>query len=135
MTPIFIFLSSITNKPILNYYRQETKNTSFNLTLLLSKVIILTMNSLENSLNKIAKNILQIDEASLTSLWDKYKNKMEQFSTSPEWEKAVIIFSIINAVRAKNAIFNENLLKNNPTTKTKSPQNKSKEKHYLKLVK
>ena len=105
------------------------------MTLLLSKVIILTMNSLENSLNKIAENILHFDEASLTSLWDRYKNKVEKFSISPEWEKAVIIFSIINAVRAKNAIFNENLLKNNPTTKTKSPQNKSKEKHYLKLVK
>ena len=105
------------------------------MTLLSTKVIILTMNSLENSLNKIAENIIHIDEASLTSLWNKYKIKVEQFSTSPEWEKAVIIFSTINAVRAKNAIFNENLLKNNPTTKTKSPQNKSKEKHYLKLVK
>jgi len=70
------------------------------------------MNSLENSLNKIAENILHIDEASLTSLWDKYKNKVEQFSNSSEWEKAVIIFSIINTVRAKNAIFNEKLLNN-----------------------
>ena len=76
------------------------------------------MNSLENSLNKIAENILHLDEASLTSLWDKYKQKMEQFSTSSEWEKAVIIFSIINAVRAKNAIFNEKMLNNKATKKT-----------------
>jgi len=105
------------------------------LTLLSSNVIILSMNSLDNSLNKIAENILHMDEASLVSLWDKYKNKVENFSRTAEWERAAIIFYIINAVRTKNAIFNENLLKNNPTTKTKSPQNKSKEKHYLKLVK
>jgi hypothetical protein len=119
----------------LNYKRQGTKKTSFNLTLLPSKVIILLMNSLENSLNKIAENILHIDEASLTSLWDKYKNKVEQFSNSSEWEKAVIIFSIINAVRAKNAIINENLLKNNSSNKIKSPQETVKEKSFLKLVK
>jgi hypothetical protein len=104
------------------------------LTLLPTKVIILTMNNLENSLNKIAENILHIDEASLTSLWDKYKNKVEQFSTSPEWEKAIIIFSIINAVRAKNAIFNEKLL-NNKTTKKKTTAERPQGKSYLKLVK
>ena len=104
------------------------------MTLLPTKVIILTMNNLENSLNKIAENILHIDEASLTSLWDKYKNKVEQFSTSPEWEKAIIIFSIINAVRAKNAIFNEKLL-NNKTPKKKTPHERPQSKSYLKLVK
>jgi len=92
------------------------------------------MNKLEISLNKIAENILHIDEASLTSLWDKYKNKVEQFSTSPEWEKAIIIFSIINAVRAKNAIFNEKVL-NNKAPKKKPPPEKPQAKSYLKLVK
>jgi predicted house-cleaning noncanonical NTP pyrophosphatase (MazG superfamily) len=92
------------------------------------------MNRLEISLNKIAENILHIDEASLTSLWDKYKNKVEQFSNSSEWEKAVIIFSIINAVRAKNAIFNEKLLNNKAHKKT-APSEKPQDKPYLKLVK
>jgi hypothetical protein len=92
------------------------------------------MNNLENSLNKIAENILHIDEASLTSLWDNYKNKVEQFSGSKEWEKAVIIFSIINAVRTKNAILNEKILNNNSSPKTKRPEI-HKEIHYLKLVK
>jgi hypothetical protein len=118
----------------MNYKRQDTKKTSFNLTLLPTKVIILTMNKLDNSLNKIAENILHIDEASLTSLWDKYKNKVEQFSTSPEWEKAVIIFSIISAVRAKNAIFNEKLLNNKAPMKTATPE-RPQGKSYLKLVK
>jgi hypothetical protein len=79
------------------------------------------MNSLENSLQKIAESILHFDEASLTSLWEKYKNKIEQFTPSPEWEKAVIIFSIINAVRAKNAIFNEMILNNKVPKKTSQP--------------
>jgi hypothetical protein len=103
------------------------------LTLLQSKVNISTMNSLENSLDKIAENILYLDEASLTSLWDKYKAKMEQFSYSPEWEKAVIIFSIINSIRVKNAIFNEQLL--NKATKESAPSKKKQGKPYLKLVK
>ena len=150
------------------------------MTLETSKVSILIMNSLENSLNKIAENILHFDEASLTSLWDKYKNhgyetpkqaletnsaascgvlypplcgivqltnsaalrfrnwsftnKVEQYSTSPEWEKAVIIFSIINAVRAKNAIFSEKLL-NNKAPKKMTPPERPQGKSYLKLVK
>jgi len=104
------------------------------LTLVLSKDIIFNMNSLENSLQNIAESILHFDEASLTSLWEKYKNQIEQFSTSPEWEKAVIIFSIINAVRAKNAIFNEMVLKNKAPVKTEQPE-KHQGKPHLKLVK
>jgi hypothetical protein len=91
------------------------------------------MNTLENSLDKIAENILYLDEASLTSLWDKYKAKMEQFSYTPEWEKAVIIFSIINSIRVKNAIFNEQLL--NKAAQEPPPPKKKQGKPYLKLVK
>jgi len=91
------------------------------------------MNTLETSLNKIAENILCLDEASLTNLWDKYKAKMEQFSYSPEWEKSVIIFSIINSIRVKNAIFNEQLL--NKVSGEGSPSKKKQGKPYLKLVK
>ena len=91
------------------------------------------MNNLEKTLNKIAENILHFDEASLTSLWAQYKNKVENFSPSDEWEKAVIIFSIINAVRAKNAIFNENLLHRKSSAKAKNKKKKTKP--YLTLVK
>jgi hypothetical protein len=105
------------------------------LTLSAGKDNIRTMNALEKSLNKIAESIRLLDEASLTSLWDSYKTKVKQVSNTPEWERAVIIFSIINAVRAKNAIFNDNILKNNPPKKTKSPRKMSKETPYLKLVK
>jgi len=66
---------------------------------------------LESSLDKIAENILSLDEASLAGLLEKYKNRMEHFETSREWEKSVIIFFIINAVRVKNQIFNEQIFK------------------------
>ena len=69
---------------------------------------------LENTLDKLAEKILCLDEASLASLWDKFKIRMDQFDRSKEWEKAVIIFFIINAVRAKNHIFNEQIAKRQP---------------------
>ena len=103
------------------------------MTLSSSKVNIKNMNSLETSLDKIAENILYLDEASLTSLWEKYKAKMGQFSYSSEWEKSVIIFSIINSIRVKNAIFNEQLL--NKASKEATPSKKKQGKPYLKLVK
>lgn len=66
---------------------------------------------MEDALNSIAEKILALDEASLAGLWQKYKEKMERFDTSKGWERAVIVFFIINAVRAKNQIFNEQILK------------------------
>lgn len=92
------------------------------------------MNKLEDSLNKIAENILYLDEASLTSLWEKYKTKMENFSFSPEWEKSVIIFSIINSIRVKNAIFNEQMMKQ-PKNEVVSLVHKKSVNPNLRLVK
>ncbi|MBM4270926.1 MAG: hypothetical protein FJ139_02015 [Deltaproteobacteria bacterium] len=65
---------------------------------------------IESALDKMAESILSLDEASLSGLLDKYKRKMEHFDTTREWEKSVIIFFIINSVRVKNHIFNENIL-------------------------
>jgi len=88
---------------------------------------------LESTLEKIAEKILALDEASLTSLWEKYRDRMEKFETTKEWEKSVIIFFIINAVRVKNQIFNERLLqKHGPPAPRKKT---SKHKPDLKLVK
>ena len=75
------------------------------------------MNKLEESLSKIAETISGMDEASLIALWEKYKNKAHNFSPSPEWEKSFIIFSIINLIRAKNSVFNEQILKLNSAKK------------------
>jgi hypothetical protein len=88
---------------------------------------------LEKTLENIAERILALDEASLTGLWKKYKLRMEEFNTTKEWEKAVIVFFIINAVRVKNHIFNEQVAKN----QEKSPDSKKNSKYipYLKRIK
>ncbi len=94
------------------------------------------MSKLEEALHKIAENILYLDEASLMSLWDKYKTRMENFSFSPDWEKSVVIFSIINSIRVKNAIFNEQMLARKVTDETTSrSRNKKPGKPDLRLVK
>ncbi len=86
---------------------------------------------LESSLDRLAQRILSLDEASLTALWGKYKKRMENFEPSREWEKAVIVFFIINAVRAKNHLFNEQILRKTASDKGNPPGKKPK----LRLVK
>jgi hypothetical protein len=89
---------------------------------------------LESALDKLAEKILGFDEASLSSLWEKHKTRMEHFDRSREWEKSVIIFFIINSVRAKNHIFNENIQRLN--SGEESPVKPSKKrKPELHLVK
>ncbi|MCE5264039.1 MAG: hypothetical protein LLG97_10950 [Deltaproteobacteria bacterium] len=86
---------------------------------------------LESALDKLAQQILALDEASLCSLWEKYKERMEHFEPTKEWERALIIFFIINAVRAKNHIFNEQLKNRQPNRPEKPPKRKPE----LRLVK
>jgi hypothetical protein len=77
---------------------------------------------IEATLNKLAEHILGLDEASLASLWEKYKARTENFEVSREWDKAVIIFFIINAVRAKNQMFNEQIQKRNQPQPQPQPE-------------
>ena len=66
---------------------------------------------MEKALERVAEQILSFDEASLSSLREKYRWKIERFDGTKDWEKSVIIYCIINAVSLKNTLFNENLLK------------------------
>jgi hypothetical protein len=66
---------------------------------------------MEKALEKLAEQILSFDEASLSNLREKYRLKIENFDGTKDWEKAVIIYCIINAVSLKNTLFNENVLK------------------------
>lgn len=84
---------------------------------------------LEKVLDQIAEKIISLDEASLTQLLGRYKKKMDEFEPSREWEKSVLIFFIINAVRVKNTIFNDNILKG------KGKKAKSDKDSPLKLIK
>lgn len=88
----------------------------------------------ESTLEKLADKILSLDEASLTALWIKYKDRMERFDASREWEKSVIVFFIINAVRAKNQIFNEKILQRQ-TQKKETPPGSLKTRPDIKRVK
>jgi len=79
---------------------------------------------IESALDRIAENILALDEASLSNLWEKYKTRMEDFDSTREWEKAVIIFFIINSVRIKNKIFNDRVMERQERRNTDGPPDK-----------
>ena len=66
---------------------------------------------MEKALEKLAEQILSFDEASLANLREKYRLRIEQFDGTKDWEKAVVVYCIINAVSMKNTLFNENILK------------------------
>ncbi len=66
---------------------------------------------MEKALERLAEQILSFDEASLSSLREKYRLKIEHFDGTRDWEKSVIIFCVINAMSVKNSLFNENVLK------------------------
>ena len=66
---------------------------------------------IEKVIERLAEQILSFDEASLSNLREKYRLKIEHFDGTRDWEKSVIIYSIISAVSVKNSLFNENVLK------------------------
>ena len=66
---------------------------------------------MEKVLEKLAEQLLAYDEASLANLREKYRLRIEQFDGTKDWEKAVIVYCMINAVSLKNTLFNENMLK------------------------
>ena len=77
---------------------------------------------MEKALEKLAEQILSFDEASLAHLREKYRLRIENFDGTRNWEKAVIIYCIINAVSMKNNLFNENVLKQVKVKAEKSPK-------------
>jgi hypothetical protein len=74
---------------------------------------------MEKALEKLAEQVLSFDEASLANLREKYRLKIEHFDGTKDWEKAVIIYCIINAVSMKNTLFNENVLRRRKDKKEK----------------
>ena len=66
---------------------------------------------MQKALDRLAEQILGFDEASLASLREKYRLRISEFDGTRDWERAVIIYCIINAVSMKNALFNENVVR------------------------
>lgn len=64
---------------------------------------------MERMLQKMASQLNAYDEASLLALWDKYATIVERFEPTKRWEEAAIVFSLIQAVRLKNQLFNQHL--------------------------
>lgn len=56
------------------------------------------------SIERLADRVLAYEETDLTALLNHFKNRMEQCDPSPEWERAVIAYFLINGVRVKNAL-------------------------------
>jgi hypothetical protein len=76
---------------------------------------------MEKVLEKLAEQLLAYDEASLANLREKYRLRIEQFDGTKDWEKAVIVYCMINAVSLKNTLFNENMLKKKKGKEKPSP--------------
>jgi hypothetical protein len=77
---------------------------------------------MEKALGKLAEQILSFDEASLASLREKYRSRIEHFDGTKDWEKAVIIYCVINAVSMKNTLFNENILRRKKDREERPPK-------------
>ena len=61
---------------------------------------------MEKLLVRLAQQLDAIDEASLMSLWSKYATTASRFEPTKRWEEATLVFSLIQAKRWKNQLFN-----------------------------
>ncbi len=61
---------------------------------------------MEKMLQKLARQLDSLDEASLMDLWSKYATATSRFEPTHQWEESVLIFSLIQAKRWKNQLFN-----------------------------
>lgn len=61
---------------------------------------------MEKLLLKLARQLDGLDEASLMSLWSKYATLTSRFEPTRRWEDGALVFSLIQAKRWKNQLFN-----------------------------
>ena len=94
---------------------------------------------LEKALDKIAEQIIALDEASLTQLRKKYLDKLFRFEPTKAWEQSVIIYFIITGVIAKNNLFNHHIVAGQQEEKKEGPEEegpkRGRGKGKLKVVK
>lgn len=92
---------------------------------------------LEKALDKIAEQITTLDEASLSQLRKKYLDRLFNFEPTRQWEKAVIIYFIINGVITKNNLFNRHILEHQKRAKEQSVEGgpKGGKRRKLKVIK
>ncbi len=56
------------------------------------------------ALEKIADNVLSLDESDLATLLNYYKDRMTQDEPTRAWERAVIAYFLLNGIRIKNSL-------------------------------
>ena len=86
--------------------------------------------AIEEVLLTLADRVLDFDEASLTQLQEKYLKKVSEFSPNRDWERAIVVYFLINSIRVKNKIFNEKV-----KAATPSPERPKRSKNLFKIVK
>jgi hypothetical protein len=59
---------------------------------------------IKEEIERLAAWLLEYDEKDLNQLLKHFKARMEQGEPSPEWERAVIAYFMINGVRVKNTL-------------------------------
>ena len=64
---------------------------------------------IEETLQKIAKQIMALNEETLTALLPRYKERMMNFAPTQQWEESVVIYFLINGLRIKNSQFNDKI--------------------------
>lgn len=64
---------------------------------------------IEDVLSKIARQIMALNEETLTALLPKYKERMIDFAPTQSWEESVVIYFLINGLRIKNTQFNDKI--------------------------
>ena len=94
---------------------------------------------LEKALDRIAEQVIALDEASVTQLRKRYLDRFAHFEPTKEWEKAVICYFIINGLIAKNNLFNYHVAAGQQGEPAKGTEDKGsrggKGKGRLKVVK
>lgn len=77
---------------------------------------------MEKMLSRLVRQLEAIDEASLMNLWTKYATITTRFEPTKQWEEAALIFSLIQAKRWKNQLFNYHWSKQSkPSQNTQKP--------------
>jgi hypothetical protein len=84
---------------------------------------------IEEVLLGLADRVLDFDESSLAQLQEKYLKRVSEFSPNRDWERAIVVYFMINSIRVKNKIFNEKV-RTSPTPEPIKPS-----RNLLKLVK
>ncbi|KUJ96458.1 MAG: hypothetical protein PWR24_550 [Desulfonauticus sp.] len=89
---------------------------------------------MEKLLQNLAEKLLEIDEASLTSLWEKYFNLVQNFQPTNQWERDFLVFSFIQSLKWKNQFFNLQLKKGNSKEELSRPNKRTQGNKASKVI-